>query len=382
MKIGIITWFENLNFGTALQAYALQKYLKDNYNCDVSIINYSACKENSLNSFEQKTEHLIYKIYRNIKNRIYDSYKRYDELLDTVYIDEKNKRIDGFNSFLSNISFTEKICSKEDFEALNDYFDFFICGSDQIWNPTILDGHYYLNFVKDKPKISYAASFGIDYLPNYSKPYIADYLKDFKAISLRESTCKSELEKLIKKEVFVVCDPTFLISPDHWRSIASENKSKEKYFVTYFLGDTKLERKAFDTAKKVLKIKNLIIPCTEYAINRSQKENIGFDPKDFISIIHNSEFVLTDSFHAVCFSIMLQKNFCVLKKQSNTNPYKQNSRIESLLAILGLSEHIADNEIQIKEIMKKTIDYKSVNQKLEKYIQDSENYIKECLCND
>lgn len=378
MKIAIITWFDNLNFGTALQVFALQDYLKTHYNADVKLIKYYPDSSNQLHSLAQKTEHLGYKVYLKIKSRIYDSYKRYDELLDTVYKNEKEERSRNFKSFMqNNIAFTDTVKSSEDFKRLCSEFDFFICGSDQIWNPMILDSHYFLSFVSDKPKISYAASFGIDYIPSFAKKYISEYLSDFKAVSLRESHCITELEDITGKKVTHVCDPTFLITPKQWRGMESDRVTDKKYFAVYFLGDTKFGRNALDFAQSHFDFDSVILPCTEYAINKSDSRNIAFSPNDFISVIDNSEFVLTDSFHAVCFSIMLEKNFCVIKKHSQSNPFKQNSRIESLLGVLGLSERLVDNENELKRLIDIDIDYKSVKQKLSTYIELSERFLEE-----
>lgn len=380
MKIAIITWFENLNFGTALQAYALQKYIKDNFNAEVSLINYSPNRKDQLHSFKQKTHRLTYRILKKIKCCFHDEYKRYDKLMETTYLKEKKEREALFNSFLfESITLTEPVKNENDFKKLNDNFDLFICGSDQIWNPINLNGIYFLNFVKSKNKFSYAASFGINYIPKYAEEYIYEYLKDFKGISLRESTCKAELERITRKKVSVVCDPTFLISPDVWKKLQNNRSYNKKYFVTYFLGDTKFNRKAIKLAENKFDLFNLIIPNTEYAVKISKKENISMGPKDFISAIYNSEFVLTDSFHAVCFSIIFKKNFCVLEKQKSSNPFRQNSRIESLLAILGLSDRFVKTTSQLEKIMSTPIDYSSVNKKLENYIEESKCFLGDCI---
>ncbi len=380
MKIAIITWFDNLNFGTALQAFALQNYLKTNYAADVKLIKYSPDPSNQLHSFAQKTEHIGYKIYLKIKSRIYDSYKRYDELLDTVYKNERDKRSGNFKSFMQkNIVLTDTVRSGEDFKRLCSEFDFFICGSDQIWNPMILDSHYFLDFVSGKPKISYAASFGIDYIPDFAKKYIREYLSDFRSVSLRESHCINELEGIIGKKVTHVCDPTFLLDSEQWRSMEGDRITDERYFAVYFLGDTRFGRNALDFAQKHFSFESVILPCTEYAINHSDRKNITFSPEDFISIIDNSEFVLTDSFHAVCFSIMLEKNFCVIKKHSQSNPFKQNSRIESLLSVLGLNERLVDNEDELNRLIDADIDYTSVKPRLAAYIKASKEFLEESI---
>ncbi|MCC8073749.1 MAG: hypothetical protein LIO62_06465 [Clostridiales bacterium] len=124
MKIAILTWFNNLNYGTALQAYALQYYLKSEFGATVELINYTPCEENKIHNIHQKTEHFFYKSARKVKKIIHDENKAYDLKLNTVYLEQKKERATNFNSFLfSNISFTKKIKTQNDFSHLAENFD-------------------------------------------------------------------------------------------------------------------------------------------------------------------------------------------------------------------------------------------------------------------
>lgn len=377
MNIAIITWYDNLNFGTALQAYALQNYLKQSFNANVKLIAYKPNKDNILQSKEKKMEHIVFKTCQKIKNFIYDDSKLFAEKLNTQLKKENDLKKENFRDFLSNISFTDEVKSADDFAKLNAQFDIFICGSDQIWNPQILDKNYYLAFAKNKIKIAYAASFGISYIPDYAKSYIKSYLDDFRAIGLRESTCKNELSAITgRSDINVVCDPTLLYDKEFWHTMGNNKlNSGEKYFTTYFLGDSQVIRSSAQKVQNTLGIKNIIIPATNFMADIAPSENIAFGPADFISLIENSEFVLTDSFHAVCFSIIFQKNFCVLKKHSQNNPFRQNSRIESLLDLLGLRERLVDNIDEMNKIIHKPIDYTAVHQRLSQFITSSKQFL-------
>lgn len=376
MKIGIITWFDNLNYGTALQCFAMQKYLKNSFNADVFIINYHPSDSDYIKPLSQKKEHIFYKIGNKIKEAIYSDSKAYNKSINSTYAEELAKKRKSFSDFLSNVSFTEEITSENDFNKLEKNIDLFICGSDQIWNPNILNGRYYLNFVKNKLKIAYAVSFGIGYLPKYSHKYIEYFLKDFNAIGLRETTCKKQLQTITQNNnIEVVCDPTFLLETECWKKLKSNKLTNDKYFVSYFLGDTSISKKAIKTAEKELGINNIILPATNNMLKKANRENITYGPAEFLELIYNSEFVLTDSFHAVCFSLIFEKNFCVLPKHRKSNPFKQNSRIESLLNIVGLSDRLIYNLNDFEKLLNSPVDYSDVRTKLNKYINSSKQFL-------
>ncbi|MDD6728008.1 MAG: polysaccharide pyruvyl transferase family protein [Eubacteriales bacterium] len=384
MEIAVITWFSNLNFGTALQAQALQDYLKSHSDTDVKLINYLPSESNILQSVDKKTEHIVFKVFNKIKEKIHNDNEIYNNLLSGKFKNFFEKKKENFDVFMSEIDFTEEVSSKEDFKKIADSFDTFICGSDQIWNPQILDKNYYLDFVHGKNKIAYAASFGIGYLPDYSKPYIKEYLSDFKAIGLRENTCKDELCAITQRDdISVVCDPTLLFDKEYWSKKGNTSVvPKEKYFVTYFLGSSSIVPDAVKKVQDTLKIKNVVLPSTEYTLNICDKENISYGPSEFISLIENAEFVLTDSFHATCFSVIFGKKFCVLKKHSQSNPFRQNSRIESFLSTLGISERLVQKNSSIFEFLAEDIDYVKVYEKLDEFRESSKKFIERNVFND
>lgn len=371
MKIATMTWFSNQNYGTLLQAYALQDYLKNTFGADAKLIKYRPDESKYLQSFGKKTEHLFYKLCEHAKKHFEPKKISLEDEITEKYPELKSERDKNFNSFLSKIDFFDG-----DIDTASDKFDIFICGSDQIWNPQIIDKNFYLDFVDGKKKISYAASMGINYIPDYAKKHLAGYLKDFDAISLRESDCRVELEKISGKKISVVCDPTFLLSDEEWRKIADKTRVPNgKYILSYFLGDGEENAFAYNAADK-LNIKNFILPTTVRMFEKSDKENYTVPPADFLALEDNSEFIITDSFHAICFAIIFKKDFCVVRKHKKSNPFNQNSRILHLLSITGLSDRLADNESDIKKLFENHIDYDAVYEKLNPFIEQSKQFLK------
>lgn len=90
--------------------------------------------------------------------------------------------------------------------------------------------------------------------------------------------------------------------------------------------DTSISKNAMKMVSNKLGIENVILPFTKYMLKNADKNCVSYGPSEFLDLICNAEFILTDSFHAVCFSLIFEKDFCVLPKHSKSNPFRQNSR--------------------------------------------------------
>ena len=377
MKIGIITWYGNLNYGSALQSFALQKYLKDNFAADVELIDYECLSGDIVCNSQKKAEHFVYKTLEKIERLFHKNKYNYENRLKGEFANYYEKKRINFNKVLTEIKFTEHISSQADFAKLKD-FDMLICGSDQIWNPQLLDMNYFLAFGQNVRKIAYAASFGINYIPKYSQSYIKEWLKDFKGVGLRENTFLAQLKEITgRNDITTVCDPCLLYTASEWESFLSTDLKRKNYFVSYFLGVNKLGYYAENKLKNKLSIPNVVLPATSKGLDDCEKENITYGPAEFIYLIKNSEFVVTDSFHAVVFSIIFEKDFCVVYKHKKTNPFNQNSRIDFILNTFGLSSRIAENEKDVERIINTKIDYSLCRHKIADFIKHSKEFLKD-----
>lgn len=192
MNIGIVTWFHYINYGTVLQAYALQQFLKkEGYNC--VIVNY-------IPQLKTVLEKIKYgKYIKRTKDKI-ESIKF--RSLRPEIIKQLIERKNLFRSFVErNINLTPEIRSNEDLRKLNESIDCFICGSDQIWNPENLNGIYFLNFVDDgKKKIAYAPSFGVRRIPVFKKRKIQKWINRYDKLSVREEVGVNILKSLTSKK--------------------------------------------------------------------------------------------------------------------------------------------------------------------------------------
>lgn len=311
--IGIVTINDYDNYGNRLQNYALQEVLAElGYNSE-TLINYPY--SNTKDKF----------ILRQIKN-----FKKKDGYSDNV------NRANNFKSFNENIKFNEKKLTPY---ASDKKYDFYIVGSDQVWNPIFgrLREVDLLSFVRPSKRISYAASFGISSIEENIN--VSNELKKFKNISVRENKGKEIVKKLSGREdVEVVLDPTMLLDAHKWDSVIKRPKVKmpKKYILSYFLGDND---------KYMSKIKTISAAKDLKVIDILNKNSPFFQcgPSEFLYLEKNAELICTDSFHSCVFALIFNKPLVVFER--NQNIFSMNSRINTLITNFGLSNIKFDKEI-------------------------------------
>lgn len=299
-KIGIITIID-LNLGNRLQNYALQRYLQQ-LGYDVRTIVYT--KRN-----------LKAEIKRILKNVLAIFSEKHNDVVWANF----NKRIKWDNRLV-----------KDSAEEINRDYDFFVAGSDQIWNPNFdfISDREFLTFADNKKRVSYAASIGVDLIPQDKQTKYKEYFDGFKAISVRECEAADIVNDLTGKDATVVVDPTMLFSEEEWDNVATASRIKiqKKYIVKYFLGGcSEFTTKSIDklASEQKLEVFDVI------GANGRVKKNVG--PAEFVWLIKNAEYVCTDSFHATVFSILYHKQFFVFERPSAKGYGKMNSRIDTLL---------------------------------------------------
>ena len=250
--------------------------------------------------------------------------------------------------FNRNIKFSNKYVTP--YSNLNNIYDYFITGSDQVWNPTFgrLREVDLLEFTEPKKRISYAASFGISSLPEQYNEKLKNALKDYKAISVREDAGKKIIENVVgRKDVQVLIDPTMLLTAAEWDKVAKkpEQLKTDRYILNYFLGELSEKRKeeidriAKENDCEVINIldKNSPFYCT--------------GPSEFLYLEKHAFLVCTDSFHSSVFAILYNRPFIVFGREDNT--VSMNSRIETLINKFNLK----NREYNGKEITKENLNH-------------------------
>ena len=336
-KIGILTFFDVNNFGADLQAFALSHFLNKQGH-DSEIIRYYFYKNK--NHVRTKNSKPDFKLPFS-KRALEFLYPFYIKFKSYSFKSATKKRRALFKDFvLNHIRF-----SKEEYKTYEDLiqakldYEIIIVGSDQVWNPNLNTSlkPYLLNFESRKSvkKISYAASFGVNYLPEDHKLFYRKFLNEFKAISCREES-GVEIVKKLKLPLInptQVLDPTLLLSKKEWSNLSSNRFNFEQpYLLIYVISESEYIYSVADYISKKLKLNIIQITKDNYPQNRNPKIRnlIDVGPLEFIELFKRANFILTSSFHGTCFSVIFNTPFFVILNPNKDNNSRQINFLESV----------------------------------------------------
>ena len=268
------------------------------------------------------------------------------------------------------------------YEASMDY-DVFVTGSDQVWNPCAQSSiePYFLTFAPNSAKkISFAASFGVLEIGSSLRERYKGYLSKYDFISVREQNACDMVKQLVGKDAECVLDPTLLLTKDEWMKVARQyDNVPERYVLVYTLFESPA---IFNLAKKVAKEKGIsVLRITKRAYFVSRIEGISnisdAGPAEFISLIAGADYIVTDSFHGTAFSVNFGIPFSTVVSSKN----KSNSRMDSLLNIVGLSERLITDDSDMDSVKYELpIDEKKVSLRVEAARNKSIDFLKGAIC--
>ncbi len=360
MKIKIITCHDVYNNGASLQAYALQTFL-ESYGHNVEIINYKP--QYLSNHFK-----LLYvdnpKWRTNIIKKIIYLICKFPMKMLSL---KKKNAFDKFRFKYLNVTADTYKTNKE-LKGNTPIADIYIAGSDQIWNtrfPNGRDAAFYLDFAPESSRrISYAASFATDSIDAKYSSFIKEKLAYLDAVSVREH---SAVEIVREHGVYAaewVCDPVFLINTIDWEPLVAENKSNDKYILVYDFDSNSV----IESIAKNLSIKN---NWKIYAVNKklsyADKNHPYAGPSEFLALIKNAEYVISNSFHGSAFSIIFRRNFLVIPRVEAIN-----TRMKSLLSLAGIDDRLVTH---LAEVPTTEIDYHQVDMNFNAFIENSKEYL-------
>lgn len=367
-EVGVMTWFQHHNYGTALQAVAMSEIIKK-IGYSPTVIQYYYSKVEPYDEIQK-----IKRIIRKAVNWL-------SPTGSPPYVSAKKEN--KFEEFLlNNLSFSNECRTQSELEALNGKFDCFVCGSDQIWGTAYFKPHYFLDFVyDDSKKIAYAPSIGRPKIDDKRVgKEVARLCSSFAYLSTREESGSKIIHDLTGRDVKTVLDPTLLLDKNDWlQFINSEYKLPESpYLLVYMLGCNESHwKKIYDIAEK-LNLGAKIIPVFQNDIERKGCITYPIGPAEFLALIKNAAYVCTDSFHGMAFSVNFGKQFTVFERFKNHNSFNQNSRIYNLADKLNLSDRICRKAADIK-MMDVKIEYDRVNKARQALVNDSVDYLKTAL---
>ena len=363
MKVNVITCQNALNHGARLQVFALSYYLKSK-GVEVEVIDYRP-------DYMRFKEKLLYWPGRSLKSWI--------KLF--LYFNRRKRNILRNNIFLA---FSKRYIplTKDIYNDINQLREnppsanTFIAGSDQIWNITFNNGHdpaYYLDFGSlETNRISYAASFSLSPKEYHATTFVKDQLRKFNSISVRETSGISILKSLGYVGVKVV-DPVLLLSAQDWMNSLEleELKENKPYILVYDIMGCK-------RIKKIAQKLSQLFTWPIYSVSPTSLRYVdkSFElasPRQFVQLINNSSFVISNSFHGTVFSLIFNKNFFFINRDDGLN-----ERIHDLLDNLGLTDRIIDDCVQ-DEVLKHAIVYDPVNTILQKEIAISKRFLENSI---
>lgn len=360
MNIAITTWHSGPNAGTFFQLYGLYKYL-ENRGQHVEVINYTPVSKDFISRgwyyyFSQPLSLLKKKIER----------KKYAQNIANAEAPFKNQlqiRSGRFQEMYNLMNFTEKVESDEDFDKLNDRFDAFVVGSDQIWNASMLNRRYFLNYVHPgKIKAAYCPSMGSGTVLKRQREVLKHYLKDFNYISTRELKLKQILTPLLQRPVEHLLDPSMLYPREEYLKMAHlpEQFKAEKYLLCYFLPNNDFQAEQARKFAKERGLKLVIMAMHPYSFTVKGAEiYAAAGPKEFVGLIANAAVVFSSSFHCTIFSIMLHKDLYIFEQSFTNNIANINQRYTEQLETYGMTHRYIRWGKEISKENEAPIDYEN-----------------------
>lgn len=363
MKIYMISFQRGENYGSVLQAKALQDTFLQ-LGADAYLLRYYPERwtiSYRLKHLEKKKAALKNPLLKGIASAI---------LLPSF---KKRKKI--FDRFVATYckEFGPSFSSLDEAMGKFDDADAYSAGSDQIWNSHWnfgIDKCFYLGFApKDKLRFSYAASIGLDKIPDEEINETKSLLSNFDYISVREAEGVGIVKSLGRNDVAQVLDPTLLKSQEYWSQFIKKEAPKDDYVLTYNIHhDHNIDLLANELARKHhLKVYN--ISYNWHDIARKGKLIWCPEVEDFLRLIKYAKYVVADSFHATAFSIIFKKQFVTI------TPEIASSRISSILKLLGIPERQVYKYTDT-DVMETQIDYQMVSQNLKAEQNKSLEFIK------
>ena len=366
-KIAIMTWYQYVNFGTALQASAMHHVISGlGYKPD--LVRYQHRRSAGSNDLSGLAKRAVKKLCHP-NSATYKSKER--DGLFAAYLDQR-------------ITLTEECRSYAELRGLNGSYDAFVCGSDQIWSPLGYDANYFLQFVTDTRRmVAYAPSMGPAKTEHpVLREKLARHISRFRHLAVREQQAAEFIRQLTGQDARVVLDPTLLMDAAQWDAycnVPTQSPLSEPYMVCYFLGEPEKYQNYVNQLSKALNLPFYVIPVKKSQKNGKNALPFSVGPAEFVSLIRHASYVCTDSFHGMAFAVNYGVPFSILKRFSEKDPQNQNSRIINLLGLLQLEHRLADPKQNTNLEKLATCDFTAAHGLLNKYRADSMRYLQQAL---
>lgn len=381
-KVGLVLAYRGVNYGMLLQAYATQRFIEMK-GFDTEILEYTRTNYKHI----RFTPWLVIYAFDEVLKKIRKERVRQAEILDEIHKKNIADRKKVSNKFIEDRLTNRKIIKGiEELEKAGRNYNGVLIGSDQIWPPDTAFGNFTtLRFVPDGiNKISYATSLGVSEYPYYCRSSAAQFWKRINYLSVREEQGKRIIQEICDVPVEVVVDPTYLFTGKQWEELIPPKQIIEgEYILCYFLGVTKEHKRLARQFADKQGIKLVSILSTESVsdidVIYADEVITGRGPDDFVNLIRNAAYVLTDSFHGVAFSVINNKQFYVFYRTETGSKNSRNSRIDNILNMWGLQNRLVHNCAKVNNFSPVPINYDNVNQEVANKRQHSIDFLDNAL---
>lgn len=382
--IGLLIAFKHTNYGAQLQAFATQ-WIIESLGYETRIL---VCQEKNPLLSHTMGSGFLYHLYNSFKSKKKIKNSRV-KISDEKYLQNRDSRKMASEQFVeSYLKGVTRYNSYHDLVKACRIMSAVLIGSDQMWPP----GFCYrkidsLAFVpKGVKRISYATSLGVSEYPNYCRKLSRKAWESIDNLSVRETQGANIIKSICGDlPVEVVVDPTYLITKAQWEFIVPfERKCENKYVLCYFLGNNDASKRCARHFAEMKGLELISILSNEsyspYDQKYADKLISGASPMDFINWIRNAEFIFTDSFHGLAFSVINEKQFFVFYRKRNDVKMNRNSRIDNILSLWQLEDRlITDNDIDWLTYKPNWIDYGKVSAKVSTERERSLYFLKNSL---
>lgn len=321
-RIGVMTFLHNGNYGSSLQAYALQRVLTGmGHDCEHI-------------DYRPDTKEKIWNLIRcgNSLKLLKDGQQKRQVQASQEGMREKRQRIEGF--YGRQMKLSAPCRNHRELAAISDKYDLLVCGSDQIWNPVWMNPAYFLDFAEpDKTRIAYAASLGVSQVPGRRKQRRMRRMAAlFDAISVREEEGARIMVSITGNRPPVMPDPVCLLTMEEWLTVAVPMEERKPYLLCYFIGENPEYWKQVADIQEKTGLTPLVIPVTAESYGQRQFQLLdGAGSEEFLGAVAGAEMLCTDSFHGLAFGTIFQKKVHLIRRYREEDKESKNSRVDHFL---------------------------------------------------
>lgn len=363
MKVANITLHAIDNYGSVLQTLATE-HIFEQLGCEVLTIDYVR-ETAQMNS-----------VWRILKAPNLSIVQKGKSLISYLFFrdSERSRVLNKFRNEHLHLT-DQRFLSDNELKKGYPKADIYCTGSDQTWNVICQGGipkAYFLDFAPaEAKKIAFAASFGIETVPEAFQSEIKELLSCYDAISVREQAGIDILHKL-GFDATLVLDPTLAVDPLFWHELASPRLYNDDYILAYQLGRNLSFSKFMKDFAEYHNMKLIHVRTRQDTKINNGECLTAPTPQDFLSLIKYAKYVITDSFHCTAYSILFNRNFV------NIMPARFTSRIENILNNTGLTNRILHNYNDFK-LCDEPIDYKPIDMWLSNEREKTITFLKNAI---